>query len=466
MDTVVSLLVLLALPHFVAPQVVAPYTSFRTRVELVSGDSRIFSGENVQLKCSVPIVHTLSWNYLWYRGSEKLHWVGEHLHLWDTKVKDSGKYYCQGVRETLVGDILTLQSLPVEINVDGGWAILQVSPNPSLVGNTLKATCRVRGEPQLNEVILYKNGFEVMRQRGLDPTFHLPIMALEDQGRYSCRASWDAGRQTRSVISAKAPVQVLEVLSQPVLEIVADSYLIPEKKMKLICHHQYNAPAPAPPVHYYFYESDIQLGTATSENHNLVKRTPGNYRCKARVPQLGLSKWSSPKAFGQMTGSQTMMPPILHPRESWPLAPRISLSDCSLSPAAEPTKDKTSPQRSTATSSVIQPIDVSTKSSVSQLNPSQLPPSTLLSTVHPIKQTTLPKPVKLHDKSAELSREPAGMPKESGGNPKRSWDIPEGSGDWSKRSWDMPEGSGDWSEGSGDWSEGSGDMPEGSGVLY
>ncbi|KAM6987473.1 high affinity immunoglobulin gamma Fc receptor I-like [Tautogolabrus adspersus] len=456
MDTVVSLLVLLALPHLVVPRVVEPYTSFRAHAELVSGDLRLFSGERVQLKCSIPIVHTLSWNYLWYRGSEQLQQGGEHLHLWNTKVKDSGKYYCQGVRETIVGDIRTLQSLPVEINVDGGWVILQVPPNPILVGNTLKATCRVRGEPQLNEVILYKNGFEVMRQRGLDPTIHLPNFTLEDQGQYSCRASWDAVRRTHSVISAKAPVQVLEVLSQPILEIVADSNLIPVNKMKLICHLQYNAPAPAPPVHYYFYESDNQLGTATSDNHNLVKRTPGNYRCRAKVPKLGLSRWSKPKTFGQMTGPQTMMPPILHPRESWPLAPPISSQDSSLPPAAEPTTDQHSLQRSTATSSVIQPTDVSTKPSVSQLNSSQLPPSTLLSTVLPIKQTTLPKPV----------REPADMSKNSGDMPEGSGDMPEGSGDMPEGSGDMPEGSGDMPEGSGDMPEGSGDMPEGSSVLY
>lgn len=91
----------------------------------------------------------------------------------------------------------------------GGWAILQVPPHPSLVGETLKVTCRVRGTSQLHEVILYKDGVEVMRQNGLHPHFYLNNLTLEDQGIYSCRASWDEGRRTHSVISADASVQVL-----------------------------------------------------------------------------------------------------------------------------------------------------------------------------------------------------------------------------------------------------------------
>lgn len=73
--------------------------------------------------------------------------------------------------------------------------------------------------------------------------------------------------------------------------------------MKLICHVQYNARAPAPPVHYYFYRNSNQLGTATSENHVLVRQTPGYYSCRARVPKLVLSRWSEPKSFGEITGA-------------------------------------------------------------------------------------------------------------------------------------------------------------------
>lgn len=94
---------------------------------------------------------------------------------------------------------------------------------------------------------------------------------------------------------------VTEVLSQPVLEIIPN-YDTQLKRMKLICHVQYNAPAPAPPIDFYFYKNNRRLGPATSDNYNVVKQTPGLYSCKARVPQLGLSKSSEPKNFGQIRG--------------------------------------------------------------------------------------------------------------------------------------------------------------------
>lgn len=44
---------------------------------------------------------------------------GPDLILWRARVHDSGKFYCEGVRDTVVGQTHTLQSLPAEIFVDG-----------------------------------------------------------------------------------------------------------------------------------------------------------------------------------------------------------------------------------------------------------------------------------------------------------------------------------------------------------
>ncbi|XP_034723528.1 titin-like [Etheostoma cragini] len=391
MDTVIVLLVLSTLPQLAVTQ--APrVTSFRAELEMVSGDSRIFSGEELRLTCSIPDVHGSSWTYLWFRGSKELPQDGKDLILWKTKVQDSGKFYCQGVRNTLVGNIHTLQSLPLEIYVDGGWAILQVPPYPGLVGETLKVTCRVRGTSRLHEVILYKDGVEVMRQNGLSPHFYLNNLTLEDKGIYSCRASWDADRRTRSVISADALVQVLEVLSQPVLEIAADHDLIPVKKMKLICHVQYNGRAPAPAIHFYFYNNNNRLGTSTSENYDFVQRTPGQYSCKAKVPELGISKWSEPKSFGQVTGPQMLMAHAHHTRD--PLL-SVPLADA-------PTAAWPSPHRSTATPTFIQPAEVSTQSTDPTLRPSQPAPSTLLS-AQSLTQNSIPLPLKKSEESGDIS---------------------------------------------------------------
>lgn len=98
-------------------------------VEMVSGNSRIFSGESARLKCSVPDTHRSTWNYLWFRGSEQLPQLGEHFILWKAMVKESGKFYCQGVRDTAVGNIHTGESLPVEIDVDGKILFVSIIKN-------------------------------------------------------------------------------------------------------------------------------------------------------------------------------------------------------------------------------------------------------------------------------------------------------------------------------------------------
>ncbi|XP_036943810.1 high affinity immunoglobulin gamma Fc receptor I-like [Acanthopagrus latus] len=422
MNAVISLLVLSTLPLLVVP-VATSVDSVKAAVEIVSGDPRIFSGESVRLKCSVSDVRS-TWDYLWFRGSEKLPQQGEHLLLWRAHVKQSGNYYCQGVRDSAVGDIYTSKSLPVEINVDGGWAILQVPPTLSLVGDTLVVTCRVRGTSQLREVILYKEGIEVMRQKGLNPHFTLTNVTVADQGMYSCRASWDIERRTRSVISVDTLLQVVEVLSEPVLEIVTVGDLIPANMMRLNCHHQYNAPAPKPPVHYYFFRNNLKLGMATSENHDLVKRTPGQYTCKIRVPVLGLVRWSQPKSFGQVTELQMTKPPV-HPRDPWTRAPVISSpSDPSLPPASEPTAALLPPHQSTATPTVIQTTEAGTPSSGP---PSSQPaPRTVPSTAQSLNKTTLPETDDITEQSGDTPEDDGDVSGDmsgdmSGDGPKRFW---------------------------------------------
>ncbi|KAK2847307.1 hypothetical protein Q5P01_010306 [Channa striata] len=406
MDTLLCYLVLLTLPQLVVPQA-ASLTTVKAVVELVSGDSRIFSGESVRLRCTIHDEHKSTWRHQWFRGSEQLAQSGEDLVLWKARVKDSGKFYCQGVRGTAIGDMYTAKSLPVEINVDGGWAILQVPHHPGLVGNNVNVTCRVRGNPLVHEVVLYKNGVEVLTQKG--PDVYLTNLSVEDQGMYSCRASWDIEGRTRSAISVETLLQVLEVVSQPVLEIVTDQTF--GAKMKLICHVHYNAPAPAPPINYYFYNNNNRLGVATSENHDLVRRTPGQYSCKAKVPQLNLSRSSEPKSFGLVKGGQPQRPRVL-----WPLAPPVSSPNLSLPAAAESTAARPSPDQPTAAPSFIQPTEASTRPSRAFPSPSKPEPRPLPSTVQ--SHNHLVNPVSF-DASTES------------GDGSGDFDFPEGSADTS-----------------------------------
>ena len=73
----------------------------------------------MELRCSIPDAHMSDWGYQWFKGSKELHERRQTLVLWTARIDDAGKFSCQGVRDSAVGDIHTLQSLPVEIFVDG-----------------------------------------------------------------------------------------------------------------------------------------------------------------------------------------------------------------------------------------------------------------------------------------------------------------------------------------------------------
>ncbi|KAM9452960.1 Fc receptor-like A [Salvelinus alpinus] len=299
MKLLLSLLVVSTLPKWAVPQVLPTSAPLTALAELVNGGPWIFSGERVRLKCSVPGNVSAEWRYQWFRGREQLQ-ESEYFVLWKARPQQSGKYYCQGLRTTWISTQHTLHSLPIEIEVDGGWAILQAPPLPMLVGETMTLMCRVRGNPRLTEVILYKDGVELQRQSG--PVLCVTNLTLQDHGSYWCRASWDGRRQTNSVISVAAPVSIIEVLTEPMLEIVPNDPLIHKDRMLLVCHVQLNAREPVSHIHYYFYQDGLSLGPASSQDRVAVLRDSGRYWCKASIPTLGLKRLSEPVPYGRVTG--------------------------------------------------------------------------------------------------------------------------------------------------------------------
>lgn len=267
--------------------------SFSAQLRLESGHPRVFSGENMRLKCSIPDEHRSSWSFLWFKDGQRLSETSDTLNLWWMHMTRSGKYSCQGWRDTAIGNLYTQHSLPLEVQVDGGYAILEVPQHHGLVGHSLQLTCRTRGNQRIQEVILYKDGVELMSQSGAGSShFNLSNVSLKEQGWYTCRASWDANGRTHSVISVPVMVEILEVLTEPVLEI-ADA----GKLMKLVCHVKLNSYGSAPPINYYFYKDEGLMGPATSDNHSFFKRSPGLYKCRAKVPMLGIFRWSKSKRF-------------------------------------------------------------------------------------------------------------------------------------------------------------------------
>ncbi|XP_075996434.1 high affinity immunoglobulin gamma Fc receptor I-like isoform X2 [Genypterus blacodes] len=299
MDAVVSLLVALTLPQFIVSSTVY-VASIQAVLTQIEGEPRIFSGEGARLRCNIPDDKKSTWQYQWFREGELLSQNGEDFILWNAEPKHGGKFYCQGFRETAVGITRTRPSLLLEINVDGGWAILQFTSSSSIVGEDVTMTCRTRSSPQLKEVILYKDGVETIRQHS--PQFILSRVRVEDQGLYSCRSTWDIQMRSHSAHSVAVQLYISELLTQPILEII--SYNVPVTMLRLVCHVQYSARPPAPPINFYFYKNGKSLATATSENTLLAKKSAGLYHCKARVPVFNVVKMSEPKNYGQAPGSK------------------------------------------------------------------------------------------------------------------------------------------------------------------
>ena len=98
--------------------VVLTEAQYQPVVMMVSGDSRIFSGESVRLNCSIAGEISTSWRYQWFRGEQQL-LESEEFYLWNANHRESGKYSCQGTSERdILGPVETTHSLPLEINVD------------------------------------------------------------------------------------------------------------------------------------------------------------------------------------------------------------------------------------------------------------------------------------------------------------------------------------------------------------
>lgn len=95
-------------------------TSVSAAVEIIVSDVRILSGENLRLRCTIP--DKAPWSYLWFKGSVQLPNSGQNLFLREAKFRDSGTYYCQGLRETT---IKSLKSPPIKITVDGKCLIIK-----------------------------------------------------------------------------------------------------------------------------------------------------------------------------------------------------------------------------------------------------------------------------------------------------------------------------------------------------
>ncbi|KAF4076755.1 hypothetical protein AMELA_G00218740 [Ameiurus melas] len=178
------------------------------------GEPRLFSGEDVQMTCSVPDDPSPNWTYEWFHDGELLSAI-EVYSLNKAQVLQSGSYTCKGTRtiEAWPYTVSSIPSDPLEIHVDGGWVLLRIPFEPLIIEETMTLTCRVRDDPLMSNVIFYKNKVELKKQKGADLVFEK--LKLEDAAIYSCRATWIKNMEYQSSQSLPSYVSVLDILETP-----------------------------------------------------------------------------------------------------------------------------------------------------------------------------------------------------------------------------------------------------------
>uniref|UniRef100_A0AAY4E9C0 Ig-like domain-containing protein n=1 Tax=Denticeps clupeoides TaxID=299321 RepID=A0AAY4E9C0_9TELE len=254
----------------------------RAVVELATGRPELLSGDSFQLTCHVPEEPSPFWSFQWFRNG-RLVGNATSYEITKARVQHGGFYTCKGARETELnpqGVMHTLTSPPLKMHVDGGWVILQASTDPMIVQESLILMCRIRGNPIPSEVILYRDGTEILRHH--HNILVIPNLTLDDQGMYWCRATWENKGLSQAAQSLAVKVNVLgKILCYIIITIVQYSHTIIINR----CTLNYNS--------LTFNNDDKIMAPATSSSefslHNVAPGNAGLYRCKAGV-KVSLSR--------------------------------------------------------------------------------------------------------------------------------------------------------------------------------
>lgn len=85
------------------------------------GEPRLFSGENVEMTCSVPDDPLSDWTYEWFHNDLKLFSSSEVYNLEKAQIRQSGNYTCRAEKaiEAWPYSVTSTPSDPLEIDVDG-----------------------------------------------------------------------------------------------------------------------------------------------------------------------------------------------------------------------------------------------------------------------------------------------------------------------------------------------------------
>lgn len=117
MDSLFFFFLFSQFPHVDLEQAPPPE---KAKATVTAGESRLFSGENVQMTCSVPDDPDADWTYTWFYENTLLS-SAKVYNLNNALVTQSGDYSCQGEKTITSWPYIVSanRSEPLNIYVDG-----------------------------------------------------------------------------------------------------------------------------------------------------------------------------------------------------------------------------------------------------------------------------------------------------------------------------------------------------------
>ncbi|KAK3534786.1 hypothetical protein QTP86_024749 [Hemibagrus guttatus] len=278
----------------------------KAKITVSLGDPQLFSGENVELSCRVPEDTFSSWRYQWFHNGVSLRF-GNVFSMTKARVQQSGTYTCRGHKAIRTRPFTELSELsdPLKIHVDGGWVLIQTPVEPLIVEQQMTLTCRVRDDPLLSDVIFYKDGLKIKTQNDKDLVF--PFLRIEDNGIYSCRATWLKSQEYESAQSVPSSVTVLDKVETPSMLLITDPNQVRHgNNVVFNCITKVNTRQPDLHIEYQFLKDDESLGRVSSDGTLFIptvsEEDAGNYSCKVKVRALNEEKWSNENILSKRTG--------------------------------------------------------------------------------------------------------------------------------------------------------------------